>query len=447
VLVRTLRHFFPDFNDWLDELPDPRHPDRILYGPRFLLWTALMLFVCKLGSRRQIDFLFGASGTAVLDNLNRLADSQQTTLPVNRTVDNYLAGVGCPPLAGLRRHLLYRLVRMRVLDEARLQGRFLVLIDGSGYLVFRQRHCDHCLTRLCGPTTLYAHQVLEAKLVGPCGMVLSLATEFIDNRDAAATPAAASEEKRKQDCELKALRRLAARLRQDFPQLPICVSGDGLHACGEGFQIAQDYKLSFIHVFKPGRLPALWRDFQELLSLCPDQKVEVRTPQGVHQEYRWVNDLDYQDSDGRPWRLNAIACAETRADGAQGSWAWLTALEVTARSVVEVATVGGRQRWCIENQGFNVQKNSGLNLEHAYSEGEHWAAYYYLLQIAHVLLQLLEKGSLLRQLAQAQGKASAVALFGSLKNIAAQLLESLRNLVWPEEAFARVRRQIRFDSS
>ena len=88
-----------------------------------------------------------------------------------------------------------------------------------------------------------------------------------------------------------------------------------------------------------------------------------------------------------------------------------------------------------------------MNLEHAYSEGAHWAVYYYLLQIAHLLLQLLEKGSLLRRLAQEQGKASALALFGSLKNMAERLLESLRNLWWPEEAFAHARLQIRFDSS
>src|SRR5262249_23258241 len=73
ILARTLRHFFPDFNAWLDELPDPRHPDRTVYEARFLLWTALMLFVCKLGSRRQIDYQFGEAGTQVLANLNRLA--------------------------------------------------------------------------------------------------------------------------------------------------------------------------------------------------------------------------------------------------------------------------------------------------------------------------------------------------------------------------------------
>jgi hypothetical protein len=116
---------------------------------------------------------------------------------------------------------------------------------------------------------------------------------------------------------------------------------------------------------------------------------------------------------------------------------------------VEVALRGGRQRWRQENEGFNTQKNSGLNLEHAYSHSC-WAAYYFLLQIAHMLLQLVEKGSLLRQLAQQQGKATAVALFGSLKNMAQRLLESLRYRRWQDEAFdatAAARIQIRLDSS
>jgi hypothetical protein len=447
LLVSTLGHFFPDFNDWLDEFPEHRDPDRLIYHRRFLGWVGLFLFLGKLGSRRQIDFQLGEAGTCVLANLNRLAGTQQKTMPVNQTLDDYLAGLGSIPLMGLRRRMMHRLVRMRALDAARLQGRWVIAIDATGYLVFRQRHCEHCLTQQCGETTLYLHQVLEAKLLGPGGMVLSIATELIDNSDAANLPADASAEKRKQDCELKALRRLLQRLRREFPQLPICISGDGLYACGEVFQLAKEYKLSFICVFKPGRMPALWQEVQSLLQLCPDQTVEVTTPQKVKQVYRWVNEVAYQDSDGRKWSFNAVFCEETHPDGHKGTWAWLTSLEVTAKKVQEVANQGGRQRWCIENQGFNVQKNSELNLEHAYSQGEHFAVYYYLLQIAHILLQLLEKGSLLRNLAQQQGKGSAVAFFGSLKNMAQRLLESLRNLLWPEEAYSRQRIQIRFDSS
>ena len=86
----------------------------------------------------------------------------------------------------------------------------------------------------------------------------------------------AGEEKRKQDCELKALRRLVARLRQEFPQLPHLHIGDGLYACGEVFQIAKEYDLSFICVFKRGRMPALWQEFQDLLVLCPDRRWKCR---------------------------------------------------------------------------------------------------------------------------------------------------------------------------
>jgi len=345
--------------------------------------------------------------------------------------------------------MVQRLIRMRALDAARLQGRFVVLIDGSGYLVFGSRHCDDCLTQQHGVATLYMHQVLEAKLLGPAGTVFSIATEFIDNRDARSAPTEASQERVKQDCELKALRRLLAGLRAEFPQLRICLSGDGLYACGEGFQVAKDHRADYIYVFQPGRFPALWKDFQGLLRLCPDQRLEWTTPQGVRQVYRWVNDLRYTDSDGREWTFNAIHCTETKENGEESEWSWVTSLEVSRATVADVATRGGRERWREENEGFNTQKNSGLNLEHAYSH-TCWAAYYFLLQIAHLLLQLVEKGSLLRHLAQEQGKRMAVELYGSLKNMAQRLLDSLRYQHWADEAFDRTATgtiQIRLDSS
>jgi hypothetical protein len=413
------------------------------------LWWGLALFLCKLGSRRQLDYQLNGDGPEVLANLNRLAGTRQQTRPVNRTLDYFLGRVGSEPVAGLEQKMVNRLVRMKALDEARLQGDFLVLIDGTGFLVFHERHCEHCLTRQCGEQTLYLHQVLEAKLLGPGGTVFSIASEFIDNRDLKDTPADASTERRKQDCELKALPRLLGKMRSGFPQLRICLVGDGELACGAGLQAARDKHCDFIYVLKEGRTPALWRDFQGLLRLLPEQRVVVRTPQEVRREHRWVNGLPYEDSDKRPWRFNALACEETGADGEVTMWAWITSLRVERDTVVEVAARGGRQRWREENEGFNAQKNNGMNLEHAYGH-KTWAAYYFLLQIAHLLLQLVEKGSPLLRLAEGEGKRTAVELFGSLRNMAQRLLESLRYRHWPDEVFdatAARRIQIRLDSS
>ena len=100
-----------------------------------------------------------------------------------------------------------------------------------------------------------------------------------------------------------------------------------------------------------------------------------------------------------------------------------------------IAQKGGRYRWKIENEGFNRQKNSGLNLEHVYSiDPENWKVYYLLLQIAFLLVQLLERGSLLRRLAAEAGR-PFWKLFGSLKNVARRLHDSVRYLAWEASWF------------
>ena len=84
-----MRHFFPELNSWLDELPDTRDPDAIVYPTRALAWWGLWLYLGQLGSRRQLDFQYDAWGTHVLDNLNRLAGTEQnipvTRLPIRAT--------------------------------------------------------------------------------------------------------------------------------------------------------------------------------------------------------------------------------------------------------------------------------------------------------------------------------------------------------------------------
>ena len=99
-------------------------------------------------------------------------------------------------------------------------------------------------------------------------------------------------------------------------------------------------------------------------------------------------------------------------------------------------------RWKIENEGFNAQKNNGCHLEHAYSANENAVkSFYYLLQVAHAINQLITKGSLLRGFTE---------LLGSFRNYLRRLAEALRSRVIPPEAWdplAARTIQIRFDSS
>lgn len=429
--MQTVRHFWPELNTWFGGIRDPRSPRLIIYDKRFLVWWGLGLYLFHIGSRRQLDFDLDARDTHILDNLNRLAQTEQTTRPVHDTLEYFLKGTGAAPHSRVRARMIQRLIRMKALDAGRLQGHFIVGLDATGHVSFRRQHCPHCLVSRHEHYTLYQHQVLEAKLLGPASLALSMASEFIDNSDI--DPALTGED-RKQDCELKALRRLLPALRRDYPQVRLCLAGDGLYACGTALQLAQDYDCSYVFTFKEGRLPALWREFQTLLTLCPENTLQCPLPKGGWQIFRWVDDLSYQDSEGRTWTFHALQCEETVA-GQTTRFAWITPLKLNTRTVAEVATKGGRQRWHIENQGFNQQKNGGFNLEHVFStDPELLKAYYYLLQIAHMILQVLEAGSLLRQLA-AECQRTPGQLFGSLKNIARRLLECFRYFVLAAPVF------------
>ena len=423
--------------------------DACTYDTRFLAWWGIHLYLLQLGARRQLDFELRDGGPHVLANLNRLAETLQTSLPVHDTLDHFLGHV---PLAGwerVREQMVQRLVRMKALDAARLLGRPVLLIDGSGVLGFRRRHCPHCLTRRCGRGTWYYHPVLEAKLLGPAGVVVSLGSEFIENADAGGA-AGRSAEEAKQDCELRALHRLLPRIKQAYPQLPFVLALDSLYACGPVFALAEALRWSLVVTFKEGRTPALWREYRALLPACPANVLRRSWGDGRVQEFRWVPRLAYADREGHAWELNALECTETTAAGERHYFAWLTPLPAGAKTVEAIAEKGGRYRWKIENEGFNRQKNSGLNLEHVYSsDPEKWKAYYLLLQIAFILVQFMERGSLLRRLAEGLGR-PVWKLFGSLQNLARRLLDSVRYVGWEPawfDARAAAQIRIRFDSS
>ena len=434
----------------MQALPDTRFEPLINYDVRFLCWWGLSLFTLKLGSRRQLDFQLRDPELRVLENLNRLAGTEQGSLPVNKTLSHFLGHVGSAALARLRTDCVRQLIRNKVLDSTRLQGSFTVAVDGTGFLCFKERHCPHCLVHKHESYTCYLHPVLEAKLVDTRGLALSLGSEFIENpSEQTQTPdlsTLTAYEAVKQDCELKAFARLAANLKEHFPQTRFCLGGDSLYACGPVFSTCARHHWSFVLTFKPGRTPALWQEFQSLLKLSPENRLLASLPDKTRQCFRWVNDLKHEDDAGRLHVVHALLCEESGPEGKQ-TFAWVTDFRLSHKNVCAVANQGGRVRCNIENQGFNIQKNSGLNLEHAYStDPDVMKAFYYLLQIAHLFLQMFEMGSLLRRLAQ-EYDTTPVGLFGSLKNMAQRLLDCFRYFQLGEAAFETGQCQIRLCDS
>jgi hypothetical protein len=398
------------------------------------------MYLCRLGSRREINFQFRG-------NLRSASKFQSLfhveSAPHGDTLNYCFKRVEIEEVQEIICGMIETLVRKKVLYPYRLLDHyFMIAIDGSGIVTFHERHCEHCLTRkLNNGMILYYHPVLEAKLVTANGFSFSVMSEFIENVDLSAD---------KQDCERKAFYRLARRLKARFPRWPICLLLDGLFAGGPTFYICEQNRWKYIIALKDDHLTSVNEEFESLSKLAPEDRAHLNMRENhqlIRQKYRWANNIYYKDSDNREHYLNVLECLETTSNSKQETsttkYKWVTNFDLNPKRVITLANSGGRLRWKIENEGFNTQKNGGFELEHPYSENENARKIFYLLlQIAHTIFQLIEKGSLFKK-AFPKG-------VGSAKNIAKRLLEAWRNTRLTALAIKTLgegKFQIRFDTS
>ena len=427
-LFKTINHFFPKLLEQLRQIEDCR--SRSDYALTEILMAAIAMFIFQQGSRNAFNNL--RQEAKFSKQYRRLF---KLRLPHLDTVHRMLCQLPDTALEHLKQQLVKALLEKRALHKYRLFGRyFVVAIDATGTMSFAERHCDQCLhqTSKTGKTT-YFHTVLEAKLITSNGFAISLATEWIANP---------LEKYEKQDCERKAFVRLAAKLKQLYPRLPICLTADGLYPYQGFFDICRAHQWTYILTFKDGSLPTVWQEVKELRPLCLTyNRCERRFLNGqqIEQVFHWVTDIDYHGH-----RLQWLECVETvdvleRDEYTENRFVHLTNLDVTAQTV-RVLSATGRLRWKIENEGFNTQKHLGYALEHKYARVNWQAAknYYQCLQIGHLINQLTVLSTTFQVLLE--GKITLRHLWRTM--IAFLLYGRLRRSTL--EAFAGRRYQMRF---
>src|SRR5699024_1563153 len=131
---------------------------------------------------------------------------------------------------------------------------------------------------------------------------------------------------------------------------------------------------------------------------------------------RWVNHMTYKDI-----KLNGLEGTLNTEDG-EKRFMFLTNIPITYKNCEKILQAG-RNRWKIENEGFNKQKHIRYHIEHA-SRHDYTAMknHYLLTQITDILMQLFENCSkVMKQVRR------------TLKEISSILLEALRHSVLTDE--------------
>lgn len=366
------KKFYPELFQRFAQVNDPRNQSYIEYSAKTMLGTLYYKSIGGIPSMQEMTRKFNDEKT--VENLYFfMGDPVKEYLPHGVTENEFLERLDPENLENIQKEIAYTMIRRKTFEDARVLKKWQVLIDATeldeGYRKKNDSYLSRCYNRGEAEEFIKYHRsVLEAKLYLGNNLVCSIASEPIENSEEYIHQ---REEKIKQDCESKAFIRLAGKIKKSFPRLSIIITADGLYVSQKVIQIS---------------------------------------------EYRCKFDLLQRKENRDRWERKKT------------EFAWITNIPITKSNAKKIVKAG-RNRWKIENQGFNRQKHWQGNIEHACSWNERAQKNHYLMeQIADFIKQLYEYFYLERnEIKKPQ------------KNISSELLASFgRQLTKPEDIPARL---------
>ena len=339
-----------------------------------------------------------------IENIAKICGLQLEEISHCDTINNVFEQVKVEEIEEIRKYIITRLIRGKIIKKFLVRDRYYhIIVDGTGLATSRKKYNNNCLVKNKTDKNgnkyqEYSTYVLEAKLVVG-DMVFSICSEFVENKNSTKfiikkiktykktkdikynrkkeNKRNLSYAKYKQDCETKAFKRLAEKIKKEYTRLPILISGDALYANKTVLEICQKNKWKYLIRFKEGAIPTLYEEFNKIVKENNESKKAG---------YEFVTEIDYND-----YKINIIRYTELKQEK-ETEFTYMTDLPITNKNI-ETSICIGRKRWKIENEGFNIQKNGTFDIGHLYSKNPIAIKVHYLMiQIAHIIRQMLEKG-------------------------------------------------------
>ena len=371
-IYSIITKYLPDLFNMFDNLTDSRNQSYVSYSMKTICVTRLFGLLCGLTTMTDIS-----SDTFDTDNciknLSKICNQELEELPYWETIQDVFMNINTDELRNIQKYIVKALIRSKMFDKYKFNGCFQLLFDGTGLSNHNYNLNNNCLKRKHkdGKISYYKY-VLECKLVVG-NIVISLDSEFIENDNMLT-------EKQKQDCELKAFKRLVKRIKKNYPKYKFIITGDALYATNPIINICKKYKWFYLFNLKPDRLKEINSSFEGNIKLNNETSFK---------NYFLSTDIEYHNN-----LINVIKYIEKKNNN-EITFRYITNLIVNNYNIKEIVTLG-RKRWKIENEGFYTQKHRTFNITHLNSRNDTaMKNHYFFIQFAHVIRQLLEQGNIL----------------------------------------------------
>lgn len=368
-LITVLNQYFPELISKFNGLTDLRNQSYVKYQMKVIFIVRLMGLMCEMKSMQGMTRELNTE--EAIQNIAEICGLELEEIPHCDTINDVFEKVKVEEIERIRKYMITKLIRGKMIQKYKIRDKYYhIIVDGTGLATSRKKYNENCLVKNKTDKNgkeyqEYSTYVLEAKLVVG-EMVFSIGSEFVEN---------VNENETKQDCETKAFKRLAEKIKKEYPKLKIIISGDALYANKPVLDICKEKGWKYIIRFKEGAIPSLYNEFETVVAKANESTIK---------DYEYVTGLDYQEK-----KVNIIKYTDKKRGT---EFVYITDLPITNKNIKATINVG-RRRWKIENEGFNIQKNGTFDIGHLYSKNQIAIKVHYLMiQIAHILRQLLENG-------------------------------------------------------
>lgn len=368
-VITIINQYFPELINKFEGLTDIRHQSYVKYRMKVIFIVRLMGLMSSIKSMHELTEEFNTE--EAIANIAQICGLELEEIPHCDTINDIFEKVKVKEIEAIIKYMINRMIRNKMFNSFKIRDKYYhVVVDGTGLATSRKKYNQNCLVKNKHDKNVneyqeYSTYVLEAKLVIG-DMVFSIGSEFVENED---------EKVEKQDCETKAFKRLAEKIKKEYPRLKIIIGADALYASKPVMDICKENGWKYIIRFKEGAIPTLYKEFETVVKRDNESKIE---------NYEYVTKLDYQEE-----KVNIIKNIDVDT---KIEYMYMTDLPISDKNI-EATIAVGRKRWKIENEGFNIQKNGTFDIGHLYSKNSTAIKVHYLMiQIAHIIRQLLEKG-------------------------------------------------------
>jgi len=313
----------------------------------------------RLSSRREMNREL--SGAVIFENLQKLFPELES-IPHADTLARVLEKINVKEIEETHIFLINKLLRNKKFKRLLISGCLPIAIDGTQKL-YRdgELHDLRWLSRTVGSEEAKLNQqyvyILEANIVFQNGLTIPLLTEYLKTDwNVLNNPEG------KQDCELVAFERLAAKLKKYFPRLKIILFGDALFSTQPVLEILTQYRWEYIIQFSKNKL----KHFSELLNSMRDTAQTIPGQpyyRERHQNFYWYNNAVWGYN--FQLRVHLVSCLEKWEEVEKetgeivtkySQHQWISSIRINIDNVHELCNLGARKIGLIEDS-INTEKH------------------------------------------------------------------------------------------